>query len=49
LFFVCTHFFAWGNRPARLVIELAEKVRIDFARPIGISDLLQAEVPHAVR
>jgi hypothetical protein len=46
-FFVCTHFFAWGNRPARSVIELAEKVRIDLARPIGISDLLQAVVQRA--
>jgi hypothetical protein len=46
LVFVCTYFFAWGNRPARSVIELAEKVRIDLARPIEISDLLQAKVLH---
>jgi hypothetical protein len=44
-----------GSRPARSiidfvgdgakeVIELAEEVRIDFARRIGIADLLQAKV-----
>jgi NAD(P)-dependent dehydrogenase (short-subunit alcohol dehydrogenase family) len=49
-----------GSRPARSVIdfvddgakeviELAEKVRIDFARRIGISDLLQAKVLHPTR
>jgi NAD(P)-dependent dehydrogenase (short-subunit alcohol dehydrogenase family) len=48
---------AAGSRPARSVIdfvgdgakeviELAEEVRIDFARRIGIADLLQAKVVH---
>lgn len=48
-----------GSRPARSiidfvgdgakeVIELAEEVRIDFARRIGIADLLQAKIVHKI-
>ncbi|MCY1244970.1 hypothetical protein D9M72_580730 [compost metagenome] len=47
-----------GSRPARSVIdfvgdgaaeviEIAERMRIDFARRIGIADLLSIEKPRA--